>query len=637
MSVEYKFRGDASPLNKTLTSVEAKEKRLEQQTIRTKQGFDRLNASAIANAASLRRANLATQKITASELKFAASTKVATAGLVNQRRVTTGLAARIGALRNQLLLFSFATVAVTAGLKKLVSESSKLKESINAVGVVFGSAKKEVLEFGKTADRSVGLANAEFNQLVTVTGALLKGIGLPMREVAELTIKLTKRAADMASVYDKDVSEALNAINSSLRGQTEPITRFAVNTQIAALEAVALAKGIDESVKAMNQQEKRLLVIDAIMQQTADTQGDFTKTQKSFANAGRILISRLSNIAATIGDDMLPPLERFIDVLNKLTVESGPLQKLGTRMQDIGRKFADANPLLKIYLDFLGVLKDKIEETEDPMDVLLRQAIELNKELKTHKKNVFDFIVKAAREAELAAIRRLATERRIAFFDNLKKDNSKIEFKAMKTLSETQLTLTLQRAGLTREEHDLQMDLFRLQGDKNLLEEASNALTTRKLKLVKEVTSGEIAAHVAALDAGDATRGISEQARIAAQSARAIAGGFLFALQHARSLQEAIKGIAFTLLNIGVNRLFSPVPGFAHGTSFAPGGPAVVGERGPEIVNLPRGSQVTPNQTFNNSFGGITIHNAGGELDASEVANAINRAVDAGLRVKSTG
>jgi len=37
------------------------------------------------------------------------------------------------------------------------------------------------------------------------------------------------------------------------------------------------------------------------------------------------------------------------------------------------------------------------------------------------------------------------------------------------------------------------------------------------------------------------------------------------------------------------------VPRFAGGTDFAPGGPALVGERGMEIVNLPRGSQVIPN------------------------------------------
>ena len=35
--------------------------------------------------------------------------------------------------------------------------------------------------------------------------------------------------------------------------------------------------------------------------------------------------------------------------------------------------------------------------------------------------------------------------------------------------------------------------------------------------------------------------------------------------------------------------------GYAQGTSFAPGGLALVGEMGPELVNLPRGSQVIPN------------------------------------------
>lgn len=37
------------------------------------------------------------------------------------------------------------------------------------------------------------------------------------------------------------------------------------------------------------------------------------------------------------------------------------------------------------------------------------------------------------------------------------------------------------------------------------------------------------------------------------------------------------------------------IPGFAAGTNNAPGGVALVGERGPELVNLPRGAQVIPN------------------------------------------
>ena len=57
------------------------------------------------------------------------------------------------------------------------------------------------------------------------------------------------------------------------------------------------------------------------------------------------------------------------------------------------------------------------------------------------------------------------------------------------------------------------------------------------------------------------------------------------------------------------NKLLSAVkvPGFARGTQYAPGGMALVGEQGPELINLPRGSTVTSNNRTNqllDSMGG---------------------------------
>lgn len=50
-----------------------------------------------------------------------------------------------------------------------------------------------------------------------------------------------------------------------------------------------------------------------------------------------------------------------------------------------------------------------------------------------------------------------------------------------------------------------------------------------------------------------------------------------------------------SLVSSASQTISSGLPFFAKGTNFAPGGLAVVGERGPELVNLPRGSQVIPN------------------------------------------
>jgi TP901 family phage tail tape measure protein len=54
---------------------------------------------------------------------------------------------------------------------------------------------------------------------------------------------------------------------------------------------------------------------------------------------------------------------------------------------------------------------------------------------------------------------------------------------------------------------------------------------------------------------------------------------------------------------------FGGVPHFAQGTNFAPGGPALVGEHGPELVNLPRGAKVTPNHSLPAGAGsGIVVN-----------------------------
>lgn len=70
-----------------------------------------------------------------------------------------------------------------------------------------------------------------------------------------------------------------------------------------------------------------------------------------------------------------------------------------------------------------------------------------------------------------------------------------------------------------------------------------------------------------------------------------------------------------------------PMPQFAEGTDFAPGGAALVGERGPEIVNLPRGSQVIPNNIINNESNDLSKRefHFHGIQDLSEARNQLIR------------
>lgn len=78
-------------------------------------------------------------------------------------------------------------------------------------------------------------------------------------------------------------------------------------------------------------------------------------------------------------------------------------------------------------------------------------------------------------------------------------------------------------------------------------------------------------------------------------------GDILGVVEGVLGILESIGGMTGGF-NIGPMRFgsgaSSRIPRFAGGTNFAPGGLAWVGERGAELVNLPRGASVTPNHAL---------------------------------------
>jgi len=610
MAVEYKIRGDASQLKKELQSVTAKEQRLEQQTNRTKKSFQRLSTSA----------------------------DVATLSQNRMRRSTTGLSAAVGALRNQILLVTFAVTAVAVVFGKFIKEASKLEESQNAVNVVFREGVDRIREFGRTAQREVGLTQASFNQLASVTGALVKSMGLPMDEVADITVNLTKRAADMASVFDTDVSQALNAINSALRGQTEPLTRYAADTTINTLNQFALAQGIEKTVEQMTQQEKKFIIIQSIMEQTKDTADDFKNTQDSFANATRILTANVSELAAEIGSDFQNSAKASVSVLNSLVTAIRNVRKATTRDTTDQGEF-----LFSIFTS--EETKTKFRETAKEVKNL---AVELKLLSEALKPGDLGF-VGPINEAFKEMVERLKLindeQARSDFFSDQRVEKVKVINNLMKDgegLTETDFMLTLQALGIDKERLELERELLVLQSDKTLLEAASDALITRKLSMVKVITFEQAKLVTLLREENDEIKKASGSAMALASAGRTFTRSIAQAVVHTKNLDQIMENVLSSFIQFGLNFGFNKVFGssFAHGTSFAPGGPAVVGERGPEIVNLPRGASVTPtNRTTNNiSFGNIVINDTTGNLKSMvrrQLIPEINSAFDDGIRVKS--
>ena len=198
--------------------------------------------------------------------------------------------------------------AITVGIGLAVKAASDLQESTNAVNVVFGAASQTVHEFGQDSARSAGIATAAFNQLAAQTGSLLINFGSTQQESADQTLLLTQRAADLASVYNTSVADAMSAVNQAIRGETEAIRRYSADVTDATIQTHLNAQGINAQVSAMSVAEKAQLRLQVLMAQTANVQGDFERTSGDWANALRIAQAEVTNLMAELGQGLLPIL-----------------------------------------------------------------------------------------------------------------------------------------------------------------------------------------------------------------------------------------------------------------------------------------------------------------------------------------
>ncbi len=282
-----------------------------------------------------------TDRFRAGLRQAAASTQAAVGGIQSRVR---------GMSTTTQVAVSTAAAGIGAVVNDAINAASDLTESMNAVNVVFGDAADTIFRFGEGAASQVGLARSEVNQLAAQTGALLMNFGLTAQEAADETVNLTRRAADLASVFNTDVSSAMVAIQAALRGETEPIRRFAVTLDDASIRAKAVELGLAATTGEVTRQEKALAALRLIYEQTDRVAGDFVNTQDELANQQRILKAETENLQAELGAMFLPlKKEALRTVVQGVGLVQGRLRTL----KQFGDKAAMGVEFMRTELDRL--------------------------------------------------------------------------------------------------------------------------------------------------------------------------------------------------------------------------------------------------------------------------------------------
>lgn len=241
------------------------------------------------------------------------------------------------------------TTPLLAAAGVVTKKASEMEESLNAVKVVFGEAGDSIIEFGKTAAQEVGLSALAVQKAAVPLGAALQNVGFDADTAADATVTLMRRAADMASVFDTDVEDALGAIQSALRGEADAIERFGVTMTAAEVKAYALRTGLVAAGVEMTAQETTVARLGALFEQTSQHAGDFANTAESLGNSSKTLRSDLENVAVELGTELIPVAKEIVGVLQGMLDRFKDLSpEMQTTLIRVGGVSAALGPMLLV-------------------------------------------------------------------------------------------------------------------------------------------------------------------------------------------------------------------------------------------------------------------------------------------------
>lgn len=228
--------------------------------------------------------------------------------------------------------------AAVAG-KRMVDMASDAAEVASKMQVTFGKAvpaiNKEIDAFVK----ATGASRYEMRQQAADMGALLRPILKNTTATAGMSTQFVKLASDLGSFNNVPTADALTAIRAGLVGEAEPLRRFGVLINDAAVKAEAYASGLAKTGAELTEQQKVQARANLIMAQTTLAQGDAERTSGSMANQMKRLRNQVTDAATSLGTSLIPIALQAVSAFNTHwpTIERIARQVLGAIMEQ-GRR-----------------------------------------------------------------------------------------------------------------------------------------------------------------------------------------------------------------------------------------------------------------------------------------------------------
>lgn len=236
----------------------------------------------------------------------------------NQAKAGLGSAAtEVDGFGSKLGKVNAALTATMAGIgllgKASVNAASDAQQNAGAVEAVFGKYAAGIEKTASKAATTVGLSSSAYEQMAAVLGSQLTNAGYSGDVLAGKVNGLIVLGSDLAAVYGGTTADAVEALSSTLKGETDPIERYGVSIKQADINAVLAANHQDKLTGTAGKMATANAALTLITQQTAAAHGQFAIQTDSLAEKQQIMNATWADTKANLGTGLLPVMGLLVD------------------------------------------------------------------------------------------------------------------------------------------------------------------------------------------------------------------------------------------------------------------------------------------------------------------------------------
>jgi len=152
---------------------------------------------------------------------------------------------------------------------------------------------------------------------------MTSAMGFSKEAAFDLSTGIVSLAFDMASFFNLPIDVAFQKLQSGITGEIEPLRRLGILVDDVTITQAAYAAGLVKTGEKLTQTQKVQARYIAILNQTANAQGDLARTLDSPLNQLRILGARFEEVSIKIGTAMLPASLSLLGVFGDVAKSAG--------------------------------------------------------------------------------------------------------------------------------------------------------------------------------------------------------------------------------------------------------------------------------------------------------------------------